>query len=142
MRGAIERQRRRRAGGLDVDAIGARRRRRVAQQRGGIDAARGVTRFARTKLSRSSTRRSSRRDLATPRARPCRARRPAVEALDEELRVALERRERVADLVREHRRHLAERDQAAIALGGGLEPLGAARQAPEDDGGDRQRQHA
>ena len=53
-----------------------------------------------------------------PRARPSRAacRRPA--ASREQLRVALERRQRVPDLVREHRRHLAEARQPALALAG------------------------
>jgi hypothetical protein len=62
------------------------------------------------------------RDAATAPARPI------AQHLGEELRVPLQRSKRVSELVRHHRRHLTEREQATIALG--ATPLFCATEGP------------
>jgi hypothetical protein len=79
----------------------------------------GAMRSARAKSSRVSVRRSRRTASSTTRWALAWRRGSSIELLLEQLGVALEAGERVADLVREHGRQLAERGEVA-ALGQAL----------------------
>ena len=130
MRARVERPRRAARRGIDRDSPSTRLRGARARAPPGRPARARARRCARTRADRCVSF-SSRTASSTTRSAFARGLLAARQHLGEQLRVALERRERVADLVREHRRHLAEAREPALALARAApRRAGAARAAP------------